>query len=102
MPIFSILYSNDYQDGHKATTLKLTLRAMFKSLEAITPNVIVIDINAIELNDFTTKINDKPWRWANNVVGGEQIKCKLMLCWFHVKKGWMKYLVSDIIVDKRT
>ena len=68
----------------------------------IRPNAIVIDKSAIELNALTVVINDDPWCWANNVIDSEKIKCKLLLCWFHVKNAWMKQLVSHITVDKRT
>ena len=78
--IFLMLCSKDYQEGHEATTLKLTLWAVFERMGPIRPNAIVIDKNAIELNAFTTVINNDPWCWANNVIGGEQIKCKLLLC----------------------
>ena len=100
MPIFLMFCSKDYQEGHEATTLRLTLRAVFERMGPIRPNVIVIDKSATELNAFTAVINDDPWCWANNVIGSEQIKCKLLLCWFHVKKAWMKHLVSHVIVDK--
>ena len=97
-----MLCSKDYQEGHEATTLRLTLRAVFERMGPIRPNAIVIDKSATELNAFTAVINDDPWCWANNVIGGEQIKCKLLLCWFHVKKAWMEHLVSHVTVDKRT
>ena len=87
MPIFLIFCSKDYQEGHEATTLRLILWAVFERLGPIRPNAIVIDKSITKLNAFTTVINDDPWCWTNNVIGSEQIKCKLLLCWFHVKKA---------------
>ena len=43
MPIFLMLCSKDYQAGHEATPLKLTLQAVFERMGPITPNAIVID-----------------------------------------------------------
>ena len=96
-----MLCSKYYQESHKTTTLRLILWAVFERMRPIKPNAIVIDKSATKLNAFTTDFNDNLWCWVNNVIGGEQIKCKLLLCWFHVKKMWMKHLMSHIIVDKR-
>ena len=76
-PIFLMLCSKDYQEGHEATTLRLTMWAVFERMGPMRPNAIVIDKSATELNVFTAVINDDLWCWANNVIGGEQIKCKL-------------------------
>ena len=61
----------------------------------------MIDKRATELNVFTAVINDDPWCWANNIIGSEQIKFKLLLCWFYVKKTWMVHLVFHVSIDKR-
>ena len=102
MPIFLMLCSKDYQAGHEATALRIILRAVFERMGPVRPNAIVIDKSTTEFNAFTTVINEDPWCWANNITGGEQTKCKLLLCWFHVKKAWMEHLVSHVTVDKRT
>ena len=60
MPIFLMFCFEDYQEGQKATTLKLTLRAVFERMGPIRPNAIVIDKNATKLNAFTTVINNDP------------------------------------------
>ena len=72
--------SKDYHEDHEVTVLKLTLQAMFERMGPIRPNAIVIDKSATELNDFTVLISNDPWCWTNNIIGGEQIKCKLLLC----------------------
>ena len=102
MSNFLMFCSKDYQEDHEATTLRLTLRAVFERMGPIRPNAIVIDQNAIELNASTAVINDYPWCWVNNVIGREQIKCKLLLCWFYVEKTWIEHLVSHVTIDKRT
>ena len=102
MPIFLMLCSKDIQAGHEATALRFTLRAVLDRMGPVRPNAIVIDKSIIELNAFTTVINEDPWCWANNITGGEQIKCKLLLCWFYVKKAWMEHLVPHVTADKRT
>ena len=101
MPIFLMLCSKDLQERYEATALKLTLRAVFERMGPIRPNAKLIDKSATDLNVFTTVIDNNPWCWADNVIGGEHIKCKLLLCWFHVKKAWMKHLVSHVTVDKK-
>ena len=98
MPIFLMFCSKDHQSDHEATTLRLTLRAVFERMGHVRPNAIIIDESTTELNVFTIVINEDPWCWANNITGGEQIKCKLLLCWFHVKKAWMEHLVSHVTV----
>ena len=102
MPIFLMLCSKDYQASHEATTLRITLGAVFERMGPVRPNAIVIDKSTTEFNAFITVINEDPWCWANNITGSEQTKCKLLLCWFHVKKAWMEHLVSHVTVDKRT
>ena len=102
MPIFLMLCSKDYQAGHEATTFRLTLRVVFERMRPVSSNAIVFDKSTTKLNAFTTMINEDPWRWANNITGSVQINCKLLLYWFHVKKTWMKHLVSHVTVDKRT
>ena len=102
MPNFLMFCSKDYQSGHEATTLKLTLQAVFEIMGPVNPNAIVIDKSATKFYVVTTMINNDPWCWANNIIGSEQIKCKLLLCWFHVKNSWMEHLVSHVTVDKRT
>ena len=102
MPIFLMFCSKDYPKGHEVTTLRLILRAVFERMRPIRSYAIVIDKSATDFNDFTAVINNDLWCWTNNVIGGEQIKYKLLLCWFHVKKAWMEHLVSHVNVDKRT
>ena len=71
-------------------------------MELIRSNAVVINKSATELNAFTAVINDNPWCCTNNVIDNEQIKCKLLLCWFYVKKAWIEDLVSHVTIDKRT
>ena len=56
-----MLCSKNYQEGHEATTLRLTLWAVFEKMGPIRSNTIVIDKSATELNDSTTVINDDLW-----------------------------------------
>lgn len=51
--------------------LRHTLQAMFERMGHARSNAIVIDKSAIELSTFTTMINDDPWHWMNNILGGE-------------------------------
>ena len=87
VPIFFMLCSKDYQADHEATALRITLRVVFERMGPVRSNAIIIDKSTTEFNAFTTVINEDPWCWANNITGGEQIKCKLLLSWFHVKKA---------------
>lgn len=60
--------------------LGLTLSEMLKRMGIVRPNAIVIDKSASEFNVIIIMINDDPWYWANNVLGSQQMKCKLLLC----------------------
>lgn len=84
MPNFLMLYFQDYQKGHEAIALGITLRAVFERMGRIKPKTIVIDKNETKLNTFTFGINNDLWCWAKNIIGGEQIQMQLLLCWFHV------------------
>ena len=48
MLIFHMICSNDNESGQVGTTLYLTLKAIFGSMDSIRPNAIVIDKDKIE------------------------------------------------------
>ena len=102
MPVFFILCSANVGSNHESVALKLILSAIFKSMDEVLPNAIVIDRSWTEHNAFREVIDHDEWCWENGSSGGTQTKCKLLLCWFYVKKAWTKNLLPKVKEEKRS
>jgi hypothetical protein len=87
MPIFFMLCSADVGSKHESMALKLTLTTVFRKMEGIRPNAIVIDRSWNEYHSFKEVIDHDEWCWGDKKPSGVQTKCHLLLCWFHVKKA---------------
>lgn len=97
MPIFLMLCSADVDKGHEAVTLK----AIFEKTGQVRSNAIVTDKCKIEYNAFKYIIDREEACWENNKNGRIQTKCHILLCWFHVKKTWIKHIIPKVIEAKR-
>jgi hypothetical protein len=63
------------------------MKAVFINMENIRPYAIVIDKSQTEFIAITQAVNEDAWYWENQDLGGIQVKCHLLLCWFHAKKA---------------
>jgi hypothetical protein len=102
MPVFFMLCSANVGSNHESVALKLTLSVVFKSMDEVLPNAIVIDRSWTEHNAFKEVIDHDERCWENRSIGGTQTKCKLLLCWFHVKKAWTENLLPKVKEEKRS
>ena len=96
MPIFIMLCSDDNESGQVGTALWLTMKAVFRNMDGIRPNAIVIDKDKTSRTAITKAINEDVWCWQNQEIGGIQTKCQLLLCWFHAKKAWVEHLLPKL------
>lgn len=96
MSVFMMLCSNDKEQGHVGTALSLTIKAVFFNMSTIRPNAIVIDKDKTSKIAITKAIHEDVWSWEKQEIGGTQIACCLLLCWFHTKKAWVDHLLSKL------
>jgi hypothetical protein len=50
----------------------------------------------MEFIAITQAVRKDTWCWENQDVGGIQIRCHLLLCWFHAKKAWIEHLLHKL------
>jgi hypothetical protein len=96
MPIFLMLCSADNETGQEQTALYLTMKAVFLNMGNIRPNTIVIDKSQTKFIAITQAVRKDAWCWENQDVGGIQVRCHLLLCWFHAKKAWVEHLLLKL------
>lgn len=81
------------EKGHEAVALRLTLKAIFEKIGEIRPIAIVIDKRQFEYNTFKYIIDCDEACQENNETDRIQTKCHILLCWFHIKKTCIEYLI---------
>jgi hypothetical protein len=96
MPIFLMLCSADNETSEEQTALYLTMKAVFLNMGNIRPNAIVIDKSQTEFIAVTQAVCEDAWCWENQDVGGIQMRCHLLLCWFHAEKAWVEHLLPKL------
>ena len=87
MPIFFMTYSNDNESGQVGITLYLTMKVVFRIMDSIWPNAIVIEKDKTEKITLTKVIKEDRASWDDGEIGRIQTKCRFLLCWFHIKKA---------------
>ncbi|KAJ7559641.1 hypothetical protein O6H91_04G094800 [Diphasiastrum complanatum] len=101
LPIWFMLCSVDVGTQHESIALKLTLQEVFKWLGHVRPSAIVVDKSLNELHAIQAVIEKDPFCWRDNILGGEQVACRVLLCWFHVKRDWLENLLPEVPVECR-
>ncbi|KAI8519873.1 hypothetical protein Bbelb_031300 [Branchiostoma belcheri] len=93
IPIFFLLTSNE-KGQHEEMGLEAGFKAVFQNMEA-RPNAIIIDKSLTEKRGIEKAVKDDPLSWE----GEKQVKCHLLLCWFHTKKAWTENLLPKLPTD---
>ena len=101
IPLWYMLCSSKAGSNNEKDALEMTLRLVFKRMGSIRPNAIVIDKSWLEFNAIKKVVESDAYCWS--MVDGvrKQVRCQLLLCWFHVKKAWVDYLLPKVPAPKR-
>ena len=101
IPLWYMLCSSKAGSNNEKDALEMTFRLVFKRMGSIRPNAIVIDKSWLEFNANKKVVESDAYCW--NMVDGvrKQVRCQLLLCWFHVKKAWVDYLLPKVPAPKR-
>ncbi|XP_024531422.1 uncharacterized protein LOC112346522 isoform X1 [Selaginella moellendorffii] len=96
MPVFFMMCSADTGSRHESIALKLALTAVFKQL-SVRPAAILIDKSRLSFDALFSVVSrdEKCWR------DGKQIACRLLLCWFCVKRAWVENLLPQVASEMR-
>ncbi|MCO5562742.1 hypothetical protein L7F22_016374 [Adiantum nelumboides] len=99
-----MLCSNDVGTSQEKVVVELTFKIIFAKLGDVWPAAIAIDKSQQELKAIL-KVMDKDrfcwWREDKDRRRRQQVACKVLLCWFHVKKAWVENLLPQVPKDKR-
>eukprot|EP00058_Branchiostoma_floridae_P000494 XP_002585982.1 hypothetical protein BRAFLDRAFT_110252 [Branchiostoma floridae] len=93
IPIFFLLTSAE-NGPQEEIGLEAGFKAVFQKLQ-VRPNAIVIDKSLTEKKGIWNAVKDDPLSWE----GGQQVKRRMLLCWFHTKKAWTENLLPRLPVD---
>ncbi len=97
IPIWLMLCSNDVGTSQEKVALELTFKMVFAKLGQVRPAAIVIDKSQQELEAILKVVNEDHACWREEEDGQrQQIACKVLLCWFHVKKAWVENLLPQV------
>eukprot|EP00058_Branchiostoma_floridae_P001717 XP_002587205.1 hypothetical protein BRAFLDRAFT_102090 [Branchiostoma floridae] len=90
LPIFYLITSNDKKNQPRRDRGPTWVR----SSPAMTtrPNAIIIDKSLTEKRAIERAVENDTLSWED----GTQTKCRLLLCWFHVKKAWTENLLPKL------
>ncbi|KAI8517825.1 hypothetical protein Bbelb_038420 [Branchiostoma belcheri] len=91
LPIFYLITSNDVKTNHEETGVRLGFEAVLQRMTT-RPNAIIIDKSLTEKRAIERAVQNDPLSWED----GTQTKCRLLLCWFHVKKAWTENLLPKL------
>ncbi|KAI8483138.1 hypothetical protein Bbelb_391570 [Branchiostoma belcheri] len=93
IPIFFLLTSNEIRQREEMG-LEAGFKAVFQNMEA-RPNAIIKDKSLTGRRGIEKAVKDDPLSWE----GEKQVKCHLLLCWFHTKKAWTENLLPKLPTD---
>ena len=89
IPLWYMMCTNVAGSGQEKMALQLTLRKVFGRIANVRPSAIVIDKSWLEYNAIKAVIEEDPSSWKIENGIRIQTHCKILLCWFHVKKAWV-------------
>ena len=94
IPLWYMVCTTRSGHGHEQQALEITLKLMFQRMGCTRPKPIVIDKSWVEFNAIRNVLNVDPHCLI--VTDGTKIqnKCIILLCWFHVKKPRVEYLLA--------
>lgn len=97
IPIWLMLCSNDVGTSQEKVALELTFKTVFMKLGEVRPAAIVIDKSQQELEAILKVVDGDPYCWREDEDGRQQqVACRVLLCWFHVKKAWVENLLPQV------
>ena len=96
IPLWYMLCTNDAGYHHEQLALEMTLKKIFERMKGIRPNALVIDKCWVEYIALKNVITSDPYCWEMVNDIRQQTVCKILLCWFHVKKAWVDHLLLKV------
>lgn len=98
LPIWFMLCTVDLGCHHDVIALQLTLKIVFERMGDIRPSAIVIDKSQQELDAILNVVNEDSNSWTILEDGTRhQTSCRVLLCWFHIKKAWVENLLPQVL-----
>ena len=101
IPLWYMLCTNDAGSHQEQLALEMTLKFIFERMEGVRPNALVINKYWVEYIALKNVITADLYCWEMVNDRRQQIACKILLCWFSVKKGWVNHLLPKVHGTKR-